>query len=387
MLSNKLFKILCDKFQFSPQVDLFATRLNKQIDKYVSWMPEPYCTAVNAFNFSWKTHKIYAFQPFSLVGAAISKLIRDNTIGIMIIPTWTTQYWFPTMLAHLVDHAIQFPSGLKILSLPFKPSKRSLTVSEASTFSSHPIVQSLERFSLPREIEEVILAAWKPKTAAKYKSFIDRWKLFCIRGSENCYTPSVNSALKLLYYLYKNGCYYFGLSSARSALSTIVHIDGYSKLSDHPLISKFMKGIYNQHPTLPRYVNIWDINVLWAYFEPLPTDSELTLKCLTEKLTVLLLILSEQRKQILLAIDIDNVKSYEDKLIILSNSSLKHTKPSRPLQAIVYHKVNGNPKLCVVECAKFYIEIRKELVPLEIKQFLVTYGKPHKAVSDDTISR
>ena len=197
------------------------------------------------------------------------------------------------------------PSGRSPHSVPFRfkntfPTiqtvKNSPTGSETSTFSSHPIRQSLARFSLPTEIEEVIFAAWEPKTATKYKSFIDRWKLFCIRGSESCYTRSVNSVLKFLYYLYKNGCYYSGLFSARSALSTIVHIEGCSKLSDHPLISKFMKGIYNQHPTLPRYVNIWDINALLAYFESLPTNSELTLKCLTEKLTVLLLILSEQQK-------------------------------------------------------------------------------------------
>ena len=117
---NVLFKILCDWFQFNPQVDLFATRLNKQINKYVSWMPDPYSIAVNAFNF---IHKIYASPPFSLVGAAISKLIRDNTMGIMIIPEGTTQYWFPTILAHLIDHPIQLPSVLKTLSLPFKPSK------------------------------------------------------------------------------------------------------------------------------------------------------------------------------------------------------------------------------------------------------------------------
>ena len=209
--------------------------------------------------------------------------------------------------------------------------EKSPTVSEASTFSSHPIGQSLAQFGLPREVEEFILAAWKPKAAAKYKSFIDRRKLFCIRGSEKCYTPFVNSVLTFLHHFYKNGCYYSGLSSARSALSTIVHIEGYSKLSDHSLISKFIKGIYNQHPTLPRYVNIWDINILLAYFESLPANSELTLKCLTEKLTVLLLILSEQRKQTLLAIDITNVKIYEDKLIILPNSPLKHTKPSRRL--------------------------------------------------------
>ena len=121
MLSHKLFKILCDRFD--PQIDLFTTRLNKQIDKCVSWMRDPYCIAVNAFNFSWKSHKIYTFPPFSLVGAAISKLIRDNTIEILIIPKWTTQYWLPEMLAHLIDHPIQLSSGLKTLYLPFKPSK------------------------------------------------------------------------------------------------------------------------------------------------------------------------------------------------------------------------------------------------------------------------
>ena len=89
----------------------------------MSTMPDPYCTAVNVFNVSWKTRKIYAFPPFSLVEAAILKLIRANNIGIMIIPKWTTQHWFPTMLAHLVDHSIQLPSGLKTLSLTFKPSK------------------------------------------------------------------------------------------------------------------------------------------------------------------------------------------------------------------------------------------------------------------------
>ena len=111
------------------------------------------------------------------------------------------------------------------------------------------------------------------------------------------------------------------------------------------LISKFMKVIL-QHPTLPLYVNIWDINVLFAYFEYLPANCELTLKCLTEKLIALLLILIKQRKQTLLVIDTDNVKIYEYKLIILPNSSPKHTNPSRPLQSTVYHKFNGNPKLC-----------------------------------------
>ena len=36
ILSHKLFKTWSDVFQLNPQVDLFATRLNKQIDEYFS---------------------------------------------------------------------------------------------------------------------------------------------------------------------------------------------------------------------------------------------------------------------------------------------------------------------------------------------------------------
>ena len=82
-----------------------------------------------------------------------------------------------------------------------------------------------------------------------------------------------------------------------------------------------------------------------------------------------------------------NNKTHEDKLIMLPNSSLKHAKPSRPLRAIVYHKFKENPKRFVVECDKVYIEIERNLSYLRLSSYLVTCGKPHKATSDDTISR
>ena len=140
--------------------------------------------------------------------------------------------------------------------------------------------------------------------------------------------------------MYENGCYYSGLTSTSSALSTVVHIEGNSKLYDHLLISKFIKVIYNQHPTLPGYVSVWGINVLLAYNEFLPANSEMTSKMFDRKLTVLPLILSEQQKQTSLTIDIANVKIYEGNLHH-TPKLFKHTKPSRPLQLTVYHKFNG----------------------------------------------
>ena len=56
-----------------------------------------------------------------------------------------------------------------------------------------------------------------------------------------------------------NGCLYNGLCASRSALSSIVTIKGYTKLSEHTFISRYLRGFYNRHPPLPKYTSIWDI--------------------------------------------------------------------------------------------------------------------------------
>ena len=38
---------------FVPDIDLFASRLNKQMDSFVSWYPEPGVMHCNAFTISW----------------------------------------------------------------------------------------------------------------------------------------------------------------------------------------------------------------------------------------------------------------------------------------------------------------------------------------------
>ena len=53
-------------------------------------MPDPYFIAVNVFNFIKKPEKIYVFPRFSLVGAVMLKLIKENTIQNTIIPKRTT---------------------------------------------------------------------------------------------------------------------------------------------------------------------------------------------------------------------------------------------------------------------------------------------------------
>ena len=98
------------------------------------------------------------------------------------------------------------------------------------------------------------------------------------------------------------------------------------------------------------------------------------------------MLLGERRKQALLAIDIGNVIVQTDKAILLQNKTLKHANPKPPLQPFVYHRISENQNLCIVNCLKFYVGERNKRMDGNQGRLMITYGKPHKETSSDTLS-
>lgn len=81
-------------------IDVFASRLNNQLDTYCSWKPDPGCTYVDAFSINWSNFNFFAFPPFSLIPKCVQKIIQDKAKAILLIPLWPTQTWFPLVLQH-----------------------------------------------------------------------------------------------------------------------------------------------------------------------------------------------------------------------------------------------------------------------------------------------
>ena len=54
LLAPLVFQQITKLFNITPTVDLFASQLNSQVDKYVSYQPDPRAIAVNAFLLNWK---------------------------------------------------------------------------------------------------------------------------------------------------------------------------------------------------------------------------------------------------------------------------------------------------------------------------------------------
>ena len=115
-LPGEIFQQISNTY-FLPSVDLFASRLNCQVSTYVSWHPDPEAWAVDAFSVCWTDFMFYAFPPFSLIGKVLRNIRMQMAEGLLVVPLWTTQPWFPVLLSLLVAHprVIQSHPGMLIL--------------------------------------------------------------------------------------------------------------------------------------------------------------------------------------------------------------------------------------------------------------------------------
>nr|XP_014349589.1 PREDICTED: uncharacterized protein LOC106705246 [Latimeria chalumnae] len=65
------------------KIDLFATCLNRQLEQFYSWKPDPDAVAMDAFLQSWEGGLGYAFPPFSMIARTLAhqEASRINSLG------------------------------------------------------------------------------------------------------------------------------------------------------------------------------------------------------------------------------------------------------------------------------------------------------------------
>ena len=148
--------------------------------------------------------------------------------------------------------------------------------------------------------------------------------------NENPYVTNIESILKFLHGMHNDG----------------LTIKGFAKLSDHPLLVRYLKRIFNIHPSLRRYMH-WDISLVFTYYDRIEHNEELEFKYLAQKM-MLFVILGTRRKHVFFTIYADNIIFKYDKVIFLPNKTLKHPTLTRPLQSLIYNAYKENIKLCLV---------------------------------------
>lgn len=123
MLDRALLNNALSQLSLRPNIDLFASRLNNQFPQYVSFKPDPGAVAVDAFSLNLRHLKFYAFPPFSVINAFLQRVREDQASGILIMPNWPTQAWFPQAMQMCVEPPITLHPVKHLLQLPGKPEK------------------------------------------------------------------------------------------------------------------------------------------------------------------------------------------------------------------------------------------------------------------------
>jgi len=248
------------------------------------------------------------------------------------------------------------------------------------------IRKKLNNKKLSTVAKDIIMASWRSGTGKQYHSYLGRWEKFCAQKAIPEEDASVEHGIDFLASLYEEGLGYSSINTARSALSSVLTLPGNVTFGNHPLVSRFLKGVFELKPSLPRYNHIWDISVVLEHLKTLKPVDSLDLKVLTLKLTMLLCLLTGQRCQTLSKLDIKLMQKLPGKYVFTIGKKLKTTKPGKHLEPIELTAFEPDINLCVVTHLDQYLA-KTESLRGSTSQLLLNYVKPHKAISNTTIGK
>ena len=213
----------------------------------------------------------------------------------MIVPYWPTQTWFSRLTAMLTRCPFLLPRGKQTLewtgtvqgkehSLP----KMRLIVCQVSGDTSEA-----------RLFQEKLRRSYCLLGEDQQRNSIDLTSesglSFVVEGVKIHFHRLWEWCQIFLTELFEKNVGYSTINTARSALSTCVFINGQS-VGSHPLVVRFLKGVFISRPSFPRREMTWDTDLVLNYLRKLSPVKLLSLKLLNFKVVTLCAVLSGQRE-------------------------------------------------------------------------------------------
>ena len=198
--------------------------------------------------------------------------------------------------------------------------------------------------------------------------------------------PSEAEVLSFLTSLFHSGEGYSAINTARCALSSFMSDNRQVTIGNFVSIKRFLKGVFELRPSMPRYEHIWDVDIVLDFLRNYYPYEGMPLSILTMKLVMLLALTTAQRVQTLHSLNLENVEFQEDLVIIPISDFLKQTSVRNRKFALYLHAYKADTAICVVEILKEYINRTRNIRGKE-NYLLISFLKPYRRVGKQTISR
>ena len=251
--------------------------------------------------------------------------------------------------------------------------------------------QSLDRAghnstNLSETSKKLVSKAWRDNTDQEYSYQWNRWTEYCEKQGIQTLAPTLEEYANFLSYLFDQGYQYNTINVARSALSsTLAPMDGLP-MGQHVIISKLMKGIFNERPIKKSLFPKWDLNTVLLHIKTWGPSSGLDLKYLSYKMIFILAMVCSKRPSTLALFTID------DAVCQISNSTVrllpvgleKHSRPEFIKKPVVIQGFPDDPLLDPVPLIKFYIEKTSSI--RTSNSLMIDFKPPHGKVSSRGLS-
>lgn len=166
-------------------------------------------------------------------------------------------------------------------------------------------------------------------------------------------------------------------------------LDG-CRAGNHPLVNRLMRGIFNLKPTMPRYHDTWEVKPVLTKLKQMEPLQTLSLKDLTLKLVMLMALTQAARVQTLHLLVLKNISIQENSISVWLGGNIKQCRPGFNVQFVRFLAYAKDKSLCVCRTLRTYLEKTEHLrekTGEKNGRLFISFIKPHKSVSRDTIAR
>ena len=103
----------------SPNIDLFATSLNKKLPLYFSPLKDDEALGEDALQQDWSNRDVYAYPPQGIIQRVLAKVRESRNMHMTLIaPLHPRALWFPDLLDLLTERPITLPLVEDLITQP-----------------------------------------------------------------------------------------------------------------------------------------------------------------------------------------------------------------------------------------------------------------------------
>lgn len=227
------------------------------------------------------------------------------------------------------------------------------------------------------------MASFSQNTLSQYNCTYKLWWQFCVANSLNPYSGSPSDIMIFLTELFNKGATYGTLNCHRSALSLLLG----SIVTSNDQVKRLLKGVYKLRPATPKYTCTWDPQVVLNLVAEWMPNRELSIEKITKKLVVLLALCTAHRVQTLSLIKLENIVVGPSGIQIGISDVIKTSAAGRGQPVLILPYFNENRAICPATIIEDYMSVTKDLRSETTNSLILSYKRPHKPASAQTISR